>query len=341
MGGVIIMHYELLPIENIDLDKDNPRIKQWIEMYGDNVTSEGISLALQATSGDNSSSSYTALKESIRNNQGIINPIIVNKKSDGNYIVIEGNTRLQIYKEFKEKNPEGPWNKIICMIYENMAIEKIHAIRLQAHLVGAREWEPYSKAKYLYQLSKIDKMPISYIESHCGNKKSEIRTYIDAYEDMINSYKILCDEKGFDIDPRDFSKFVELQKGNVKQSLYVHQYNESNFSNWVIDRNIDNAQNVRFLPKIFKHRDATIEFLKSNITEAKKHLDVSSKTNKILEETSLYDLMEIVIKKLRKIEHKEVLKLRDDPRFADNKDIVLDLKNETLLLLKEIVLEDE
>ncbi len=30
------MDYQLLPIDWIKLDKDNPRIKQYIEMYGDN-----------------------------------------------------------------------------------------------------------------------------------------------------------------------------------------------------------------------------------------------------------------------------------------------------------------
>lgn len=59
------MDYQLLPIDWIKLDKDNPRIKQYIEMYGDNVTSEGIALALSFSAGQNSHSSYEALKESI------------------------------------------------------------------------------------------------------------------------------------------------------------------------------------------------------------------------------------------------------------------------------------
>ena len=335
------MYYELLPIEKIELDKDNPRIKQWIEMYGDNVTSEGISLALQATSSDKASSSYTALKESIKNNGGIINPIIVNKTVDNKYIVIEGNTRLQIYKEFKEKDSSGIWDNIMCLIYEDMSIEKIHAIRLQAHLVGPRDWDPYSKAKYLYQLSEIDKLPLAYIESYCGNKKSEIRTYIDAYKDMIFSYKTICEKEGMEVDPRDFSKFAELQKSNIKQALYMKGFNVSDFSKWVINRNIDNAQNVRLLPKILKDKDAFSEFLKSNITEAKKLLDISSRTEKILENIPMYELMDVITKRLRRIEHSEVKSLRDDPRYEQKRESIIELNVEMIDLLEDINIDNE
>ena len=151
------MEYMKLPIDQVKLDLENPRIKQWLEIYGDDITSEGIALALSASSGTSSTSTYSALKESIKVNKGIINPIIVNRNADGTLVVIEGNTRLQIYKEFAEVDPEGLWKEIIAIVYDALPVEQIHAIRLQTHLVGPREWDPFSKAKYLNQLSNIDK----------------------------------------------------------------------------------------------------------------------------------------------------------------------------------------
>ena len=97
------MEYMKLPIDQVGLDLENPRIKQWLEIYGDDITSEGIALALSASSGTSSTSTYSALKESIKVNKGIINPIIVNRNADGKLVVIEGNTRLQIYKDLKRK----------------------------------------------------------------------------------------------------------------------------------------------------------------------------------------------------------------------------------------------
>ena len=204
------MEYKKLPIDQVELDLANPRIKQWLEIYGDDITSEGIALALSASSGTSSTSTYSALKESIRVNKGIINPIIVNRTSEGKLIVIEGNTRLQIYKEFAMADPEGPWKEIIAIVYDALPVEQIHAIRLQTHLVGPREWDPFSKAKYLNQLSNIDKLPMAIIISFCGGKSAEIRKLIDAYTDMTKYYFKKADEAGIDPDPREFSKFAEL-----------------------------------------------------------------------------------------------------------------------------------
>ena len=44
------MQYMELPIESIELDKNNPRIQQYLEIYGDNITSEAIALALSGAS---------------------------------------------------------------------------------------------------------------------------------------------------------------------------------------------------------------------------------------------------------------------------------------------------
>ena len=129
------MEYKMLDINEVELDINNPRIKQWIEIYKDEeLTSEAISLALSASAGGSSTSTYTTLRESVRVNKGIINPIIVNRYDDGRLVVIEGNTRLQIYKEFAKLDPDGSWEKIIAIVYDQLPEEQIHAIRLQTQL---------------------------------------------------------------------------------------------------------------------------------------------------------------------------------------------------------------
>lgn len=55
-----------LSIDKVELDLENPRIKQWLEIYGDDITSEGIALALSASNGSSPISTYSALKESIK-----------------------------------------------------------------------------------------------------------------------------------------------------------------------------------------------------------------------------------------------------------------------------------
>lgn len=318
------MEYKTLPIESVELDFENPRIKQYIEMYADNITSEGISLALSG--GD--SNSYSALKESIKTNKGLVTPIIVNQTDDGKMVVIEGNTRLQIYKEFAVSDPNGPWKEIIAIVHKNLSDIEIHSIRLQTHLVGPRDWDPYSKAKYLHYLSDELKLPMELIISYCGGKGSEIRKLIDAYVDMERFYRPLMIESGQDPDPRDFSKFSELQNRSIVESLIVHHYEKKDFAQWVVDGRVDKAQSVRRIPAILANSLAKEEFFKSNITEAEKYLNADEKSSRILESLSMDDLVVELVNRLRKIGLKDCTRLRDDERYKEKKLNFLNLKSE-------------
>ena len=91
--------YVELDINQIELDKSNPRIADYLEYYDEeNLDSDTMALLL-GTSTD----SCASLRESIKENGGIVHPIIVNHFPDNRYVVIEGNTRLQIYRDFCKK----------------------------------------------------------------------------------------------------------------------------------------------------------------------------------------------------------------------------------------------
>ena len=176
----MLSNYIELPVDSIELDISNPRIALGIARF-DPITSDIMALLLGSTS-----ESCSSLRESIKENRGIIHPIVVNKREDGTYIVIEGNTRLQIYKDFISSGEPGDWTKIRTIVYEGLSNEQMHAIRLQAHLVGPREWDPYSKAMYLNHLDKVEHMPMATLISFCGgnSKASEIRNMISAFNDI-------------------------------------------------------------------------------------------------------------------------------------------------------------
>lgn len=315
--------YKELNINDINLDINNPRIKMYLENYSE-ITAEGIALALNSSSTDGSTS-FISLKESIRVNKGIITPILVNMTEDNEYTVIEGNTRLQIYKDFAISDPKGPWNTIRCIVYDNLTNEEIHAIRLQSHMVGPRDWDAYSKAKYLDQLSNVDKLPMEVIISFCGGKKNEILKLISAYRDMQQTYIPLVKEMGFDPEYKDFSKFSELQNKAILDILKTKGYTKIDFAKWVINKNIDTAQNVRLLPQILKDHSAKTEFLKTNITEAYKKLSVSLMQNNVnLDHVNYLSLAQELAIKLRKIEWKEVKSIRDTTVEGQDKRAILE-----------------
>ncbi|AEV30220.1 ParB-like nuclease [Sphaerochaeta pleomorpha str. Grapes] len=300
-------NYMELSINEVELDITNPRIKMYLENYSE-ITSEGIALALNGAASDGA---FLALRESIRANGGVINPILVNHNEDDKYIVIEGNTRLQIYKDFLVTNPSGPWRTIRAIVYENMTEEEIHSIRLQTHLVGPRDWDPYSKAKYLDYLMNDKRLPLNAIISYCGGKKTEILKLVAAYQDMQRYYVTKTKELEFDLDYKDFSKFSELQNKGIIDALRLNNFTKIDFSTWVLNRNIDTAQNVRLLPTILKDKDAKAEFLRTNISEAYKRVNLPI-TAIDLSSIDYFSLCQALTAKLDKICYKEAKYLQSD-----------------------------
>ncbi len=327
--------YQELKIDLLELDIQNPRISQYLDMYGDNVSAEGIALALTGSATDGSTS-FSALRESIRVNKGIIHPIIVNHTTDGKYIVIEGNTRLQIYREFFSRTKDSIWETIRCIVYENLTKSEIDSIRLQSHMVGPRDWDAYSKAKYLNQLYSVDGLPINTIIDFCGGKKSEILKLIDAYNDMQMHYVPLLE--GETPDPREFSKFSELQNRSIKNALNVNGYTEKDFSNWVLNHNIDTAMNVRLLPEILADPAAKKEFLKSTVSEAIRKLNTGTPQTVDLKNVRYDELAKALIGKLRNILWEEVKALRneEDASAQKRKNILFELKSELDDLLSNL-----
>lgn len=286
------MRYEELDIDRIELDIENPRIKHYLSIYKDDVeiTSERLAMALAGNA--DGISKYTALKESIRENGGIFTPIIVNHiTSEDRYVVIEGNTRLKFYSEFREKKVEGSWDKIISIVYEDMPLEQIHAIRLQAHMVGARDWDAFSKAKYLDHLRNVENKSWKYLKAFCGGQESYIRNLIDAYNDMMKSNIPLGQKFDRQFDPREFSYYMELQKGSTKDALTVHNFNLDDFTKWVFNENIERADEVRKLARVLGDNEAREKFLRSNISEAVKILDTHELSKKKINKINRYELV--------------------------------------------------
>ncbi len=323
--------YVTLDINKIKLDSQNPRIKQFLENYVGEPTSEQIALALSDSGTGDATTSYRTLRESIRVSKGIIHPIVVNHTADGTMIVIEGNTRLQIYKEFNENNPNGTWSKIPALLYEQMDDYDIHSIRLQSHLVGPRDWDPYSKAKYLYQLSEKDYLPMSQIISLCGGNSNEITKSIEAYKCMQGAYKNYIEQHDYDFETRDFSKFLEYQNTRVKNAVSRAGFSLEDYAAWVAEENIDKALSVRKLPDVLKSEKARSVFLKKNITEAEKVLAVenSDQAPKDLDKVPYEILCNELISRLENMAFHEVKALALEPSYSKKRDS-LEALSETL-----------
>ena len=192
----------------------------------------------------------------------------------------------------------------------------IDAIRLQAHLVGPREWDPYSKAKYLDYLSNTEHLTTDQIIDFCGGQRSEVYRFIDAYNDMERHYRPLfvSDDQ---FDPTRFSAFVEMQAPRVQEALVTSGYSKTNFSEWVNDQRLYPLTLVRRLPAILANSEARRVFLTQGAREAQKVLD-SPSTVEALEDATLTQLTAALVDRIDKMSYTDLRRLREDLDTAEN-----------------------
>jgi DNA-binding transcriptional ArsR family regulator len=268
------LHMMIL-VEDIELDRTNPRIKKWVEMYPDGAISEDrLELALLADTGDESDAKSTTvdkLRKSILMNNGIVTPIVVNVK-DGRMICIEGNTRVFLYRSFAKQYPDDErWKSIPALVYHDLSEAAIDAIRLQVHLVGPRAWDAYSKAKYLHYLRNQEHLTWSEIVDYSGGRQREVEEQIVAYEEMELWYRDVVGDGNFDTSR--FSGFVELQAKDVKRAIADAGFSLVHFATWIHERKLMPLWHIRQLPRILKHDEARRVFLKSGSKLALQQLE--------------------------------------------------------------------
>ncbi len=332
-----------LQLEDIELDKNNPRIAKWVEMHGDNVPAAQISLALGV--GDSqteaNATTFLSLKASIRTNGGIIHPILVNKETSGKLVAIEGNTRVAIYKEFKEDNIPGVWDTIPAMVYDSMSQEEIDSIRLQAHLVGPRPWDPYSKAKYLEQLSNSEHLTLKQIVDYCGGREKEVSDYIDAYLAIEKYYRPQL-ESDDQFDPTRFSAFVELQRPRVKQAIINAGFTFTDFAKWVKDLKIHPLNTVRKLPLILENPKSKARFLtfrgKGAVQEAEKELEKPT-PDAALKDVSLGQLAHELTKRILALPYVELQRLKTESE-SDEVQALFDARDQLIELCRDVESEE-
>lgn len=315
-------NYRMLRVESVSFDTDNPRIKMALEKYGDQLNAERIHFALRsATDGAKGVSSYSRLKDSIRASGGIIVPVTVRVRGD-EYVCIDGNTRLAIYKQFLREGIEGSWSEIKAIVLEDANQRGIETVRVSAHLVGAREWPAYEKARYLHYLRNQKFMDYGEMIALCGGNKADIERQIDAYQDMNDYYRDFVDDTAFHIDR--FSGFVELQKPKVKNAIFDAGLELKDFGEWIRDGKIYRLADVRQLPKVLRDDDARNTFLDGgprSIEEAialidKKADSERAETNEgvTLDTATVYQLAEVLARRINDMPYSELRLLRNQER---------------------------
>jgi len=296
-----------------------------LEKYGDDLNAQRIHFALKSAS-NGPTSSFKSLKDSIRSSQGILFPVTLTAKGV-RYTCIDGNTRLAIYQEFAREDVSGDWSRIKSVIIEGSAQSDIEMHRVSAHMVGAREWPAYEKARYLHHLRNEQLWDYGRMIELCGGNKVEIERQINAYHDMNEFYRDVVDDSAFHIDR--FSGFVELQKPRIKEAIFESGLALENFGEWIRDGKIYSLKDTRKLPQVLADEEARNIFLSGgprSIEEAIRVIDQRRATDRkmdrrLLKDASIAELAETLAKRINDIPYSEIRVLRNRSRAESREQI--------------------
>lgn len=280
----------LTPVDISELlfDEFNPRISLARDthmgaIYKDHFPQDHVALTLKGTP------SYHELKISILKGGGAMNPLWVYPEKD-KYVVIEGNTRLAVYRDILKEEPNNqPFTKVNCYVLPQKIEEDVkNFIRVTAHLHGQEDWDKYEQAKYLYVLYEKQNYPISALADMTKLKSSDIEGDIEAYKIMEQQFypKYGKFDKSF---VHKFSYFKEYVKDKKLRNLMATlNLDSKQFCDWVGKGKFDRAMDVRKLYDVLSDKATRKVFVNKDLGLALEELgnikpEKSSKVFKLID----------------------------------------------------------
>jgi len=118
--------------------------------------------------------------------------------------VIEGNSRLAVYRKLHEIDGKGDWELIPCEIVSNLTSEQQAAFLNQIHVKGKTQWSAYEKANFAY-VRKQSGWTVEKIANVFGESQPTIYNRIgvikmmkknrDTERSHFSFYKVLADNR--------------------------------------------------------------------------------------------------------------------------------------------------
>lgn len=265
---------EEIDIEKLILDEENPRIGYWRDniMRVTDATSQGdLEIALKSGGYED----YNRLKRSIETSEGAMEEIWAYPIEGGKYKIIDGNTRVLIYRDLKDKYPQkNCYKKIRCKILPPDITEKsINFIRLIAHLRGVNDWQVYERARMLYILWYHRGYTEEELKSTTKLSLNDIRRWREAYKNMNEQFLPRYSHKSDAL--LKFSYFVEFENRRIKDGMERYNLTVKDFCDWVGNEEITRAQDVRDLRKMFENDDIARILKEEGFQSAKYELSMS------------------------------------------------------------------
>ena len=255
MGESVDARHEEIHIERLFFLPDNPRVYAVIrdmEDFDELTPEEKQERIYESMLKE---SSVKNLRPEIQRDGGLQEPIIVRYDT---HQVIEGNSRLAVYRELHQKNPDDEkWKSIRCLVVSSLTDDQQTRLLGQIHLHGKTEWTPYAKALFCWRWVREQGKEVKDLAKLSGFTQDTIKKHAKAIDLMKqNDDDHQPNYSYYDVLVRNKAISSEIEKNQILRETLLSQIKTEDFT----------AQEMRKgLPVIIKKPKVLKKFQKGEV----------------------------------------------------------------------------
>lgn len=232
-------------------------------------------------------SSVKNLIPEIKRHGGLMESILVRLDT---MQVIEGNSRLAVYRKLHESDDTGDWELIPCETVSSLTDEQQAAFLNQVHVKGKTQWSAYEKANFAY-VRKQSGWSVEKIAEVFGESKPTIYTRINVIEMMKENRDTSRSHFSFyDVLARTTEAKKHIEEGGLKRLLFdIKLFGENQ------DENYFTALDMRKKLPVVLNKPRVLKKYESggiSLDEAYQRAKTSRAEDKIKQATALLDDVE-------------------------------------------------
>ncbi|HEX5234873.1 MAG TPA: hypothetical protein VFW25_06030 [Silvibacterium sp.] len=270
-GDFIIVQGKQVPylrtmvgVGQLELDPKNPRIQFLVGQKAGMVSETELDDLLWAKD------SVKALGQSIYQNGGVYEPLIVQKNGE-KYRVREGNSRTVASRHLSAQYAnDSRFMTVPAMVFDvNLTEEDLAVLLADMHVAGKIRWDAYEQAKHVHDLFHIYGKTYDWLSNHLRLSKGKIKELLGAYQ-ATSEFLTLFPAP---LNIRKYSFFAELmKKRELRDRFEMDPQFKQKFHKWLVDDKLTDSKQVRSLGAILANNEAVKELEKSGYDEAAKVL---------------------------------------------------------------------
>src|SRR6266581_364885 len=218
----------------------------------------------------------------IKTSGGLMEPPVVLRTSDSQFLVKEGNRRVVCLRKLSKEAHDGKLAKegykyskdhfdtVQCIVLPGDLSQKdLDSLIGTRHVSGPKEWATLNRAWHIYEMYNRDSMDFDEIRQVLGFGKGTVIRMVKAFQKTIEYGKTHPEDKQWF---RKFTYFDELlKKPQLRDWIEQDSLRVNTFFDWIANGKFSDVRDIRRLPQILEDPDASKVFYSSDggISKAK------------------------------------------------------------------------